>query len=200
MIITSPQQLSATRPSERETLKWLARGKSVAVDVGTFRGGTAHCLLEAMPKGFVFTIDTFEGRTGGDLIATWPKPILLEDVQMNLAEFDGRCAIVVGESTAFAVAFKDRFADLVFLDAGHDYESVKADINAWLPKIKSGGIICGHDYDRYVSHYIPPECIAKHSHLDFCENHLCHPGVIRAVDEVFRDVKYRDSIWWVEVS
>lgn len=37
--------------------------------------------------------------------------------------------------------------DFVFIDAAHDYESVKKDINAWLPKVKENGIIAGHDYE-----------------------------------------------------
>jgi GT2 family glycosyltransferase/predicted O-methyltransferase YrrM len=42
--------------------------------------------------------------------------------------------------------YKDSSLDFVFIDAAHDYESVKKDINAWFPKIKKGGIIAGHDY------------------------------------------------------
>jgi hypothetical protein len=38
--------------------------------------------------------------------------------------------------------------DWVHLDARHDYESVKADIKAWLPKVKSGGWLTGDDYDN----------------------------------------------------
>ena len=38
--------------------------------------------------------------------------------------------------------------DLVYIDAAHDYDSVKQDILTWLPKIKKGGFIAGHDY-RY---------------------------------------------------
>jgi hypothetical protein len=34
----------------------------------------------------------------------------------------------------------------VYIDAAHEYESVKADISAWLPKLKSGAILGGHDY------------------------------------------------------
>jgi hypothetical protein len=34
----------------------------------------------------------------------------------------------------------------VYIDANHTHEEVKKDIQAWLPKIKKGGIISGHDY------------------------------------------------------
>lgn len=37
--------------------------------------------------------------------------------------------------------------DLVYIDADHGYEGVKNDIISWLPKVRIGGIICGHDYD-----------------------------------------------------
>jgi predicted O-methyltransferase YrrM len=43
--------------------------------------------------------------------------------------------------------YKDKSLDFVFIDAAHDYKSVKKDINAWFPKIKNGGVIAGHDYE-----------------------------------------------------
>jgi len=42
--------------------------------------------------------------------------------------------------------FKDKSLDFVFLDGSHEYEDVKSDILSWLPKVKSGGILAGHDF------------------------------------------------------
>jgi len=67
--------------------------------------------------------------------------------------------------------FKDSFFDLVFIDADHSYDSVKKDILAWLPKVKRGGVLCGHDYgnpehggvekavkELLPCHYFEPNC------------------------------------------
>ena len=74
--------------------------------------------------------------------------------------------------------------DLVFIDASHNYESVKEDINLWLPKVKKGGILCGHDYGD----------------IRGCRE------VKKAVDEVLGEVNLEKDvlregnikIWWIK--
>lgn len=41
--------------------------------------------------------------------------------------------------------FEDNECHFVFIDAGHSYESVLKDLNAWYPKVKNNGIFAGHD-------------------------------------------------------
>lgn len=50
------------------------------------------------------------------------------------------------DSAHAARLFDDGQVDMVFVDAMHDYEHVKSDLDAWTPKVKRGGIMCGHDY------------------------------------------------------
>jgi len=63
--------------------------------------------------------------------------------------------------------------DMVYIDASHEYKDVKADIEAWLPRVKPGGWICGHDYRGMF------------------------PGVIKAVDELLGAPEkiFPDSSW-----
>lgn len=48
--------------------------------------------------------------------------------------------------------FSDDYFDFIYIDASHDYDSVKEDLNIWWPKLKNGGVFSGHDYfpDRRV--------------------------------------------------
>ena len=54
--------------------------------------------------------------------------------------------IVRAESQKAAEILPDGYFDLVYIDADHQYEGVKADLITWEPKVKAGGIFAGHDY------------------------------------------------------
>lgn len=65
-----------------------------------------------------------------------------------------------------AKLFPDRCLDFVFIDASHQYEDVKADIVTWLPKVRVGGILAGHDYYTPEQDYFPGVRQAVHECLD----------------------------------
>lgn len=82
-----------------------------------------------------------------------------------------------------AKLYKDKSLDFVFIDADHTYDAVKSDILSWLPKIKSGGVIGGHDYiSRERNAFI---------------------GLKKAVHECFSfdqiNDEEQDRVWWVQL-
>jgi hypothetical protein len=70
-------------------------------------------------------------------------------------------ALIVADSLTAATFFADRSIEWVHLDARHDREHVRADIAAWLPKIKAGGWLSGDDYDPIKW----PEVVSTVTHL-----------------------------------
>lgn len=66
--------------------------------------------------------------------------------EQRMMKYNGRAHVLVAESLVASRTFNDAYFDFVFLDADHSYEGVSKDIEAWLPKVKSGGWIGGHDW------------------------------------------------------
>jgi hypothetical protein len=85
-----------------------------------------------------------------------------------------RIAIIRDWSAEAAMQIDDASLDCVFIDAEHTYEGVKRDIAIWLPKVRPGGWIGGHDYDNLPR----------------------FPGVRRAVDEAFDDIETDGDCTW----
>lgn len=71
----------------------------------------------------------------------------MQAAQTNLKEWKNTTHFMKMPSLEAAKTFEDNSLDFVYLDARHDYPSVKADIAAWWPKLKSGGILSGHDFE-----------------------------------------------------
>ena len=55
-------------------------------------------------------------------------------------------------STSCAEGLADRSLDFVYVDARHDYKGVLADVLAYWPKLRVGGIMAGHDYIYAAEH------------------------------------------------
>lgn len=49
--------------------------------------------------------------------------------------------------------------DFVFIDAEHDYVSVKSNIKEWIPNMRPGGVIAGHDYTLNVDTKRAVDCV-----------------------------------------
>lgn len=184
---------------DRKRLRELAASAKLVIDVGTFLGGSAETMLEAMSHdGRLITVDTFKGSA--DSLMAVPSYYMLRYARERLLRFGDRLVIMVSDSRVCASVLPRSCADLVFIDAGHDYKNVKADLDAWLPIVKPGGVIAGHDFDRKSPAGFSYAEIVARSENEWDRASGVHCGVIRAVLETFERVEIPasddgSSIW-----
>jgi len=129
-------------------------GYRVFVEVGCWKGNSVSYLADKLrhKECMVFAVDLWEDTTQYK-----DSPELMEDVkiisklygeQLNKTNTRHLISDIAMDSSQAANEFQDASVDFVFLDANHDHDWVKRDILAWLPKVRKGGIIAGHDATR----------------------------------------------------
>lgn len=137
--------------------------KGPIVEIGSWRGrSTAVLALASMGGNYqpVYAVDSFAPvlHTPSGGVAPASSPALLRS-NLDAAGVNGLVHIVAKPSTEAAAEVPNEI-DVLFVDGAHDYESAKADLELYLPKVRLGGRVAIHD----------------------C--HEADPGVVQAVDEV----------------
>jgi predicted O-methyltransferase YrrM len=143
-------------PNECEMLCDLACGRDV-LEIGSFKG--LSCWAMALTAKSVTACDTHKAATDGQRQTN--EFTTLGDFTRAVARYTNVRIYPIASEVAAGVLADEMF-DMIFLDAMHEYESVRDDIERWWPMLREGGVFVGHDY----------------RHADF-------PGVERAFDERF---------------
>ena len=121
------------------------------VEVGVWKGEFSNFLLGAWKGTKLYSVDpwkNFEPEVYIDDMNMSQREfdVIFSNVKKLLDRFNSRSMIIRDLSVNAAALFKNGSLDFVYLDARHDYEGVKEDMQAWYDKVKQGGIIGGHDY------------------------------------------------------
>ena len=131
------------------------------VEVGVWKGRSASYMgveIFNSGKNIKFDcIDVFSGSTEHlDPDSQYFNKELLQDENWLYNEFINNTKPVShlinpikAISWEGAELYEDNSLEFVFLDAAHDYESVKKDLVSWFPKVKEGGVFAGHDYPHW---------------------------------------------------
>jgi hypothetical protein len=135
--------------------------RGLVVEVGVYMGGTTWYGAQAARDSFSRYVCVDHWRGADDLAV---DDDIYEAFQANLRDANLTDTVEIKRMSSLAAAaeFADESIDLIFIDGDHTHEGCKADILAWLPKLKEGAVMLGHD----------------HSQRHF-------PGVVRAVKEIF---------------
>jgi len=154
---------------------------SLFVEVGSWKGQSSSFMaveiINSKKSIDFFCVDTWEGSEEHDENQT---ENLFEKFLKNIEPVSHYIKPLRMTSLQASKLFKDQSIDFCFIDAAHDYENVKKDILAWLPKIKTNGTIGGHDY-----------------HVDGAY----WPGVLKAVQECIpqNQIQNEGDWWWYDV-
>jgi len=155
--IEGQRQIAGTSPAwvaTRDELPTLlnARGLlGVAVEVGVKQGQYSEHLLTHWQGRHLISVDPwFEDAVDAYVdIANVPQAqheAFLAETRSRLAPFGARSSIWRMTSADGAARIDDASLDFVYIDARHDFDSVMEDCGLWLPKMRPGGVLAGHDY------------------------------------------------------
>ena len=170
---------SDRKHQQRPWLSGLAAQAERIVEVGVFTGRTTGYLARHT-TATIWGVDHWRGPAAYPGIGLIVNAKSERRFRRRLKPWieNGRVVVVKMESTVAAdylLADHGPVMDLVFIDAAHDYESVRNDIAAWRKCVRPGGILCGHDINW--------------------------PGVEKAVGEAFPEAgRGGGYCWWTEIG
>lgn len=184
----------------RELVSRLDAGFKV-LEIGSWLGqGSTRVLIEQARKknGMVYCVDTWKGNANVqkhqdivrdyDVLGTFLQNVVIcggQDIVKTL--------VMSGDDAAQIM--RDATFNLIFIDADHSYSATLRDIRAWLPKVKPGGILCGHDCEGRVSEFGTAHLASGLSRDTISGNDRfreIHAGVVMACHEIFGD---RHKLW-----
>jgi hypothetical protein len=152
----------------------------VVVEVGAWKGRSTSFLaveIANSKKNILFyVVDTWEGsieHKNGHI--DYKLNSLYQTFLKNMAPVEEYYFPLKISSLEASKKFKNNSLKFVFLDASHEYEDVKNDIQSWLPKIKTNGILAGHDY--------------------YTAGEDWYPGVKQAVNEELTNIEITENCW-----
>lgn len=141
-------------PAQGFALSELARlggGDGAVVELGSFMGLSTCWLAEGVrlgERGPVYAVDTFKGSVEH---ATYPE---IQSYGTTYPKFEANLRRVglwkhvkpiVSDSVKAGKAWSHGPIRLLFIDAGHSYEEVTADFEAWAPHLEPGAAVAIHD-------------------------------------------------------
>jgi predicted O-methyltransferase YrrM len=142
-------------------LVWLARQAethSSIIEVGSYQGQTTRVLGDNT-QGRVYAVDDWKGLRENWWIADTPQEVR----DTLFLRFTENCNDLINSGVIIPLAVDHADVknlanapnaqliprgDMIFIDGDHRYESVKRDIESWLPQLESGGLLCGHDFNQ----------------------------------------------------
>ena len=123
-------------------------GFTAGAEIGVGCGRFSEQFCTKMPHLRMLSIDPY--RVFGSYHQTQePYDAEFAAVSQRLGVFP-HCTLIRKTSMEAVVDVPDRSLDFVYIDGDHHYSYALDDIRAWSAKVRVGGIVAGHDFNRYA--------------------------------------------------
>jgi cephalosporin hydroxylase len=115
------------------------------IEIGSYMGESTMMFASTGLFSTIYSIDPLEGDEEFNEIFGYDWDFVKSEFSNNLRMFNN---IIHYKDYSYNVVnkFDDNSIDFIYIDGNHSYESVTKDLQLYLPKIKKGGFISGHDY------------------------------------------------------
>lgn len=120
-------------------------GFKQGAEIGVERGLYTLTLTSNNPDGKVYGVDAWQAYSGYRDHVSQNKLDGFYQTTLDRVK-DHNVELIKGWSTEVAEQFEDESLDWVYIDANHNFINVAKDLDAWVPKVRKGGIVSGHDY------------------------------------------------------
>ena len=118
------------------------------VEIGVSVGSNAAVVFEYLKPKKYYLIDPYKKQIEGYFNSSLTQASFDEAYKKMFASFNGLPNVVIKKMTSEEAAPEvENDLDFVYVDGSHIYEAVNLDLNLWYPKIRSGGVLCGDDYN-----------------------------------------------------
>lgn len=156
--------------THRDSLGWWLNDAGLTgqgVEVGVLAGQFSRKILSTWKGANLFMVDPLVPHPG--YLEKHDKIDFDDCVSqiLNLQKETERAVLVRKFSVEAASKFVNNSLDFVYIDAAHDYRNVLADLDAWTPKVKPGGLVGGHDF--YTSHEHGACCDVDRAVIRWCK-------------------------------
>ena len=141
----------------RRLLERLPKG-AVCAEIGVWKGDFSARILEVVRPTRLHLVDPWQAvaderyeaaQYGGKLEEGQDEmDAIYAGVLERFAKERGQGIVEVHRATSTEAVerFADGELDFVYIDGNHRYEFVKADLEAYAPKVRPGGLLAGDDY------------------------------------------------------
>lgn len=122
-------------------------GFQYGAEIGVEQGVYSDILLRENPKLTLTGVDAWKAYDGYRDHTRQAKLDKFYQTTLEMLKPYGDRSILLPMFSMQAInVIRDESLDFVYIDANHDFAHVTEDIFHWSKKVRSGGIIAGHDY------------------------------------------------------